>query len=997
MPRLNEEPNHSTRLEHAQQPAAIVHEGFFVYANRLFLDRLKVESLEDLQAIPLLDMVEEPFHQRLREHLDAAKKTAGTDTRQAEAKLNFRRTDSLPVTAHCTSFRTRYAGEDCVQINFVTDSDASVTGRLKALPWRHYLSLLFLALFTVLPSTLLLKLNINNAPDAYFPDDEPAVVIDRELRTRFPNDQVFVLLFEGVALFSDGFLEAYDSLGRKLEGLDAIDKVVSVTTQDHIAGTQDDFIVERLIDTNKLDAYHPTQRRERVLTDALSKDVLSNPEGSALALIAIPKKTGNSIERLALETQILELVEQARLSGYLVAMAGQIPVDVAQLRSMLHDNMIFIPATVAIGLTLIWWLFRRMIAVMLAGIAIGVVVNTTVAIYVLFNQPFTLVSSIIPPLLSALTVAALVHLFNGLYLASKRGLSGQERVARAMAEVNRPALFAALTTAGGLASLATSPIVPIKIFGLISAVGTLLIYIVVFRILPNIIVRWDKHAWLDVRGSAGIVDRTVGALYRTGIRYPGWVIGVTAVILVAGAPQIANVQVETNLQEFFDHDHSIRRDTRYIDEHLIGTMSVSVIFNAATRDGLTDPAHLRLVQAFQEWVEQQPEVDHSFGMPDFVQEMHWAFNAEDPEFRRLPDNQALISQYLLIYDGDDIYDFVDRDLQHSHVALNLNVHSANEISTLLERVRAYLDENVGDRLDWEIAGHARLFADMEDLLVSGQVYSLWGALILIFVFLLFFLRSFGAALLCMIPNLSPIFLIFVVMGITGIWLDMATAMIASVAIGIAVDDTIHVFHGFHDRIRRGIPPVSALVRSYRSAGRAVVVTTIVLSAQFLILVLSDFVPTRSFGLLTTMGLVSALLFDLVLLPAILTTLYHPASPLNRAFAKRRGDRVKTAGGELADPDPGLDTAYWTGQRRVALVREILNGKTDVASAARQYALPPEEINRWIARADKAMTHAFDRERPRKLNRDEAEKFRALAKAYRRLKAENEALHAQSSE
>jgi predicted RND superfamily exporter protein/transposase-like protein len=989
---LNEESNQSTRLEHAKQPVAIVHEGFFVYANPLFLERLGVKSLEDLQAIPLLDMVEERFHQRLREHLDAAKKIAGTDTRQAEARLNFRRTDSLPVAANCTSFRTRYAGEDCVQINLVTASDTSVAGRVRALPWRHYLSLLFLALFTVLPSTLLLKLNINNAPDVYFPHDEPAVVIDRELRTRFPNDQVFVLLFEGVALFSDGFLEAYENLGRDLQRLEIIDDVISVTTQDHIAGTQDDFIVERLIDVAELDATRPLQRRERVLGDALSKDVLSNPEGSALAMIAIPQKIGNSIERLALEEQILGLVEQHRLRGYLVAMAGQIPVDVAQLRSMLRDNMVFIPATVAIGLTLIWWLFRRMVAVMLAGMAIGVVVNTTVAIYVLFNQPFTLVSSIIPPLLSALTVAALVHLFNGLFLASKRGLSGNERVARAMADVDRPALFAALTTAGGLASLATSPIVPIKMFGLISAVGTLLIYVVVFRILPNIVVRWDKHAWIDVGGSAGLVDRMVGALYRTGIRYPAWVIGATLVMLVGGAPQIANVQVETNLQEFFDYDHSIRRDTRYIDEHLIGTMSVSVIFDAAARDGLTDPGHLRLIQGFQEWVEQQPEVDRSFGMPDFVQEMHWAFNAENPEFRKLPENRQLISQYLLIYDGDDIYDFVDRDLQHSHIALNLNVHSANEISAVLERIRDYLDNNVGDRLHWEIAGNGRLFADMEDLLVSGQVYSLWGALVLIFVFLLIFLRSFSASLLCMIPNLSPIFLIFVIMGISGIWLDMATAMIASVAIGIAVDDTIHVYHGFRDRVERGISTTLALARAYRSAGRAVVVTTIILSAQFLILVMSDFVPTRNFGLLTTIGLVSALLFDLLLLPAILLSFHHPSSPLVRAFSRfRRKDGQAPADSGLAEPDPGLDTAYWTGQRRVALVREILNGKTDVATASQQYALPAEELDRWVAQAEQAMLSAFEETTAAQSALDGAEKMQALAKAYRQLKAENRVL------
>ncbi|MCP4089867.1 MAG: MMPL family transporter, partial [Gammaproteobacteria bacterium] len=106
-----------------------------------------------------------------------------------------------------------------------------------------------------------------------------------------------------------------------------------------------------------------------------------------------------------------------------------------------------------------------------------------------------------------------------------------------------------------------------------------------------------------------------------------------------------------------------------------------------------------------------------------------------------------------------------------------------------------------------------------------------------------------------------------------IWLDMATAMIASVAVGIAVDDTIHVYHGFIHRVRQGTRPVAAMVRTYRQAGRAVMTTTIILSAQFLVLTLSHFVPTTNFGLLTSVGLVTALLFDLLLLPAILMVIY----------------------------------------------------------------------------------------------------------------------------
>ena len=169
-----------------------------------------------------------------------------------------------------------------------------------------------------------------------------------------------------------------------------------------------------------------------------------------------------------------------------------------------------------------------------------------------------------------------------------------------------------------LASLATSPIVPIKVFGLISAAGTLLIYLVVFRILPNIVARWDKHSWARVKGGARLIDIAVLACHHLALRHPLLVIILIGGALIGGAPQVNKVTVETNLQEFFDFDHPVRQDTRHIDERLIGTMPVSVTFDAPALDGLKSPELLAQIRDFQRWVEQLPQVDRSFGMVDVL-------------------------------------------------------------------------------------------------------------------------------------------------------------------------------------------------------------------------------------------------------------------------------------------------------------------------------------------------------------------------------------------
>ena len=156
--------------------------------------------------------------------------------------------------------------------------------------------------------------------------------------------------------------------------------------------------------------------------------------------------------------------------------------------------------------------------------------------------------------------------------------------------------------------------------------------------------------------------------------------------------------------------------------------------------------------------------------------MNWGFHAQDDQFLSIPEDQNLISQYLFIYDGEDMYDFIDADYQQARIAMNVNVHGANEISDLMKKTEQYLTQKSLKNTQWRITGAGRLFADQETLLIEGQVLSLGGALLLIFTLMLILWRSLKDTLICMIPNLSPIVLIFIIMGIFGIWLDMATAM-----------------------------------------------------------------------------------------------------------------------------------------------------------------------------------------------------------------------------
>ena len=768
----------------------------------------------------------------------------------------------------------RLDGEDVVELQLLTEDDLKLKGRIVQLPWKLYFSFLCLLIVATLPNVLLPNLNINNAPKTFLPSDSPSVVFDNKVRETFPDDEVIILLFEGVALFSDGFLNAYYNLGQTLADHELIDDVISLTRQDHISGSDDGFLVDPLIDIDNLESTTPTERLQHVLSDRFAKNSLVAEDGSAIAMVIIPQALDDSIRHLALEEEIFSIIKIHKLDGYLSVVAGEIPTDVAQMRAILRDNMIFIPVTVIVGLLLIWWLFHRVLAVIVTGVTTGAVVSSTITFYVLFQQPFNSISGIIPPLLSALTIAALVHLFNALHYASKRGFTGKERTNTALAEIRKPALFSALTTSAGLASLGLSPIPPISVFGLTAAVGVLLIYLIVIHILPPIFTRFDMSDWPSRKSGLALMDVLVKKLFHLGIRFPLPILITIFLLLATTAPFITKVEVETNIHEFFPPTHTLRKATNHIEEKLVGTTPLEIIFSTPEMDVFTQPETLNQLKKLQLWLEQQPEVDKTVSVVDFIEEMNWGFHSQDDNFLTIPDNQNLISQYLFIYDGEDMFDFIGEDYQQARVAMNVNVHGANQISDLMARIEQYLEEHPIEATKWNITGAGRLFADQETLLIEGQILSLGGALLLIFLLMLALWRSLRDTLICMIPNLSPIVLIFIMMGLFGIWLDMATAMIASVAVGIAIDDTIHIYHGFIHRIKQGIHPVFALARTYHQAGRAVMTTTIILCSQFLLLLASAFVPMGHFGVLTSIGLLAALIFDLLLLPALLMLIFR---------------------------------------------------------------------------------------------------------------------------
>ena len=733
-------------------------------------------------------------------------------------------------------------------------------------PWLALAILLGIQL-AALP--FLLKLHFNNAPDIYSPPDSSTIQLRESLFREFPNDEAVIALFEGDVLYAPAFLAALDRAAQKMAAHPAVDRVLTLTTVEHIDATDDGFAVSLLVDPDDLATRTPAEWKARVLGDSFAPGLLASRDGRAVALVVRPKILKESLARRDIQIALDAAIAAEKLTPYHTATAGTVAQTVEELRSLWRDSAIFIPLTFVIGMALLWWVVGRVRPMVVGGLAMGTVVSASVAGLVLSGQPYTPITAMIPTLMAAYTTATLLHLYAAIQRARIALLPRPQRIARALKETFVPGLFNVLTTGAGMLSLLWVDIPPVQAFGLAGAVGTLIVFLVVFILVPPILLKWDTPRWPRRRSGMAHARRIAAAVAVFSLRHAKAVLTVTALLVLAAIPLVMQVKVESNIIEFFAPDHGISRSTARVESALSGVTGLEIVLTGTARDSLKDPATLAQIKALQTWLEQQPEVDRSFSLIDVLEEMNRALSGEDLGADALPASRKLVEQLLLIYDGKDLYELVNREFQRARIPMGLNVHGANEIGQVIDRVRAHVAAQPIAGVEVDLAGYGRLFSDQEDRIVDGQVKSFASAFLQILLLMALLFRSFRGALICLVPNLAPLFFIFVVMGTVGISLDVATVLIAGVILGITVDDTIHLYHGYLHRIRRGVSPVFAIIRSVEASGRAVIAISMVLIAQFSLLGLSDFRPTAHFGMLCAVGLFAGQVFELLLMPALL--------------------------------------------------------------------------------------------------------------------------------
>jgi predicted RND superfamily exporter protein len=476
--------------------------------------------------------------------------------------------------------------------------------------------------------------------------------------------------------------------------------------------------------------------------------------------------------------------------------------------------------------------------------------------------PLTISTVLLPSILLALGCAYTMHL-----LTAAAGRGGGEELRRALPEVALPIALSGLTTAVGFVAVSFVRIETIQYVGAFGALGVLVVLGATLTVAPAALRLWPLperrlrlRKWFCGPAARGVVAFVAA---RRPVVIAGWLLA-----LIGVGIGILRLQVETDVIVWFSRDDPVRVAYEEIRSRLSGISPMNVVIEAPEGGAVSVPEVLRAVDGLSSHLESLPEVGRAVSIADPLRQMHGGF-LENPD-NPLPQGPDLISQYLLLLEAKDYtYDLITADRSSANVRLRIDNNGSKALLGVAEEARGWWADHGVSGYAARTTGIMYEFARAEDEIATGQLRGLGFALLAIALILLAIFRSPRLAAMALLPNAIPIAMAFGVMGLLDVPLDAGTVVLGNLALGIAVDDTIHVVTGFYGRREGGDAAGPALLGAFERTLAPVVYTTLAVAIGFAILGLSEFTFTRHLGLLTAgiMGL--CLLGNVLLLPALL--------------------------------------------------------------------------------------------------------------------------------
>jgi len=455
-------------------------------------------------------------------------------------------------------------------------------------------------------------------------------------------------------------------------------------------------------------------------------------------------------------------------------------------------------------------------------------------------------------------------------LTAAQGSSNATVLRRRIESVAKPVALSGLTTAIGFIAMGTVRIAAIEQLAYLGALGVVTITAACLNLAPALLVLRPIPSRVSVFTELirkHLKPRVMVSADRYRVRSLIVWLGLLIVLLVG----VFQLRVSTDIIVWFPKGTEIRDDYEAVRTQLSGISPVNVVIRASDNRRVTEPDVLLAIDRLSDWLGSQPEVGKSLAVSDPLRQLNFALS--NGETAELPRTEDVAEQYLLLLESVDyMRDVITENHSSANILLRVDDNGSDRLVNLGDRIENWWRANGAAGFSVATTGLMYEFGRSEESIAYGQVAGLAIALFSIVVVLLAILRIPKSALIALIPNAVPLVIAFGLMGFLGVPLDAATVCLGSLALGIAVDDTIHIMTGYTERRKSGESPTAALDQCIGQVLPALVFTTAAVVAGFGVLALSQFTLIRNLGLVTSGLVFLCLLADLTLLPPLLLSI-----------------------------------------------------------------------------------------------------------------------------
>ena len=772
--------------------------------------------------------------------------------------------------------------------------------------------LILVLILTALAVTQVRNLGIDTSNEGFFHEDDPILHTYYQFRDQFGRDDKIAVAVRSNNIFSLEFLHKLKALHEDLEeNVPYLNDITSMVNVRNTYGDGDTLRVDDLLADFPESEQDLAVLKTRVMSSPLYQNQVISADGTMTAVVIeydvytsdgeddllagfdFEEDSETPLEYLSDEevSEIVARVEEiASLhdgEDFQTYTAGSTVVTQTLKKFMMSDMQQFLRLAVLTIAVCLFVMFRRASGVVLPLFVVALTLVTTLGVMAAAGFQFKTPTTILPSFLLAVGVGDSVHILALTYLNLRRGAARNEAIIGAFSHAGLALVMTTLTTAVGLASFAAAKIAPIADLGLFSAIGVLIALFYTFTFLPamlSLIPLKTKDEPAEEVKHATAMDRLMDGVAAFSVRrYRGMLI--TSVLVIGcGIGGLLKVSFSHDVLTWLPETLPVRQAMEVVNEDLRGSVVLEMILDTGVENGLYDRETLVSIDKLAAELERDYRDDDLFvgkvvSITTILKEIHQALHENDPAYYKIPDNARLIPQELLLFENsgsDDLQDVIDSQFRVARITLKVPWLDALEYLPFIQDVEARFEQEFGGRqleggqpIQVTTTGIMALLGSIVHATIYSAAQSYGIAFLLITLMMVAMIGELRMGLIAMLPNLGPILLVLGMIGWLGVPLNMFTMLVASIAIGLSVDNTIHFMSNFRKYYEETGSIQAGLENALHTTGRALLTTTVVLSIGFFSFMFSSMNNLFEFGLYTGITIVLALVSNFFMAPALL--------------------------------------------------------------------------------------------------------------------------------